>query len=218
MTLEPTEGARFLLQRNWEAEKEAALDSVDERLRRQAEDLSLVVDGLPLALDQAAAFMDEARITPGCFWKTPQDEQSLLLTQQTEPNATHPPITATFSLAFKKIEEISPTAADLLRVCAFLAADAIPEEIFSKGAEDLGDFLSLYASNPYKLNRVITEAGRFSLLQRNAEAETVSLHGSVQDVLKNEMVKHTQRIWAERTVRAVSRTFPTKVEYRRMPA
>ena len=55
-------------------------------------------------------------------------------------------VVATFSLAFKRVADDSPAAADLLRVCAFLEADLIPEEIFSGGAKELGGFRLSFAN------------------------------------------------------------------------
>jgi hypothetical protein len=64
----------------------------------------------------------------------------------------HPSVTVTFLLAFNKVADANPAAADLLRVCAFLEADSIPEEIFSEGANELGEALSSAAesSRTYK--------------------------------------------------------------------
>ncbi|WP_017740027.1 hypothetical protein [Scytonema hofmannii] len=49
----------------------------------------------------------------------------------------------------------------MIRVSAFLAPDAIPEEIFTLGAAELGENLSLLADKPLDFVHVIKEAGRF---------------------------------------------------------
>ena len=43
------------------------------------------------------------------------------------------------TLSFQQIEQQSPYAADLLRLCAFLAPDAIPEELLIRGISVFGD-------------------------------------------------------------------------------
>src|SRR5262249_44791518 len=68
-----------------------------------------------------------------------------------------------------------------------------------------------------KLTKAIGEAGRFSLLQPNPEAKTLSLHRLAQAVLRDEMDGDTKRMWAERAVRAVSEVFPD-VEYSNWPS
>jgi hypothetical protein len=57
-------------------------------------------------------------------------------------SADHPdPVTTTWALSFEKIELANPAAAELLRFCAFLHPDGIPEEVFSEGAPELGAVL-----------------------------------------------------------------------------
>jgi hypothetical protein len=44
-------------------------------------------------------------------------------------------VATTWALSFENIEKANPAAAELLRFCAFLYPDQIPEEMFSKGAQ-----------------------------------------------------------------------------------
>jgi hypothetical protein len=106
--------------------------------------------------------------------------------------------------------------ARLLRVCAFLEADSIPEEIFSEGAKELGEALGSAAESPLALTDAIGEAARFSLLRRHPEARTLSLHRLAQAVLRDEMDGDTRRMWAERAVRALNVVFPN-VEHSTWP-
>src|SRR5262249_52899815 len=152
------------------------LDSAPEGLRKQAESLSSQVEGLPLALDQAAAFIEEKPSTLAEYQSLYQTECAELLKRRGRLAEDHPSVAVTFSLAFKKVAEANPAAADLLRVCAFLEADSIPEEVFSDGAKELGEALSTVAESPLRLSDAIEEAGRFSLLRRYPETRAVSLH------------------------------------------
>ncbi|MHC5716722.1 MAG: DUF7779 domain-containing protein, partial [Nostoc sp.] len=54
--------------------------------------------------------------------------------------------------------------------------------------------------------------GRFSLIYRNPTNKSFDIHRLVQSVLKAEMDKDSCRLWAERTVYAVTQVFP-KAEY-----
>ena len=111
-----------------------------------------------------------------------------------------------------------PAAVELLRLCAFLHPDAIPEEIITEGAPDLGPVLQSIASDPFNLNEAIGALLSFSFVHRDPAAKTLSIHRLVQAVLKDGdgMDESTQRMWAERTVRAVNRTFPN-VEFTTWP-
>lgn len=73
-------------------------------------------------------------------------------------------------------QNTNPAAADILRVCALLEADDIPEEIFQTGAAELGHNIADAALSLVKLMAAIKDAGRFSLLQRNPESRTLRIH------------------------------------------
>ncbi|MGE0679807.1 MAG: tetratricopeptide repeat protein [Candidatus Binatia bacterium] len=88
------------------------------------------------------------------------------------------------------------------------APEAIPEEIFTAGAEELGEALGQKAENAFTLAKAIREAGRFSLIKRDAERKTLTIHRLVQVILQDGMDEETQRLWAERAVRAVNAAFP----------
>jgi tetratricopeptide (TPR) repeat protein len=208
----PEEGALFLLRRVTKAERSEASESA-------AEALSSLLDGLPLALDQAAAFIDEIPSTFEEYQFLYQAERKELLKRGSHltTDKDHESVTVTFSIAFKKVADDSLAAADLLRVCAFLEADSIPEEIFSKSAKHLGEALGSTSERPLALINAIGAATRFSLLRRNPEARTLSIHRLVQAVLTDEMEPDTRQMWAERVVRSMSEVFPT-VEYPNWPS
>jgi len=214
--MEPREGALFLLRKTRNLKNGEPLASAPSELRNQAEALSKELDGLPLALDQAAAFMAETQSSIEGYLSLYGRERVELLSHQGELRQSHPSVTVTFLLAFNKVAEANPAAADLLRVCAFLEADSIPEEIFSEGAGELGEALEAIAETPLTLTKAIGDAGRFSLLERNPETKTMNLHRLAQETLRDEMGDDARRMWAERAVRAVNAVFPD-VEYANWP-
>ena len=65
------------------------------------------------------------------------------------------------------------------------------------------------ASDAFALNGAIAEILKYSLLRRYPAARTLEIHRLVQTVLKGGMDEATQRLWAERAVRAVGRAFPS---------
>ena len=197
----PAEGARFLLQR---ARYKAPTDAD----RRLAEQISITLGGLPLALDQAGAFIEETPSSLAEYLELYKKEGARLLAERGELAADHASVTVTFSLAFEKVAERDPAAADLLRLCAFLAPDTIPEEIFTEAADELDEVLAPKAKNSFELFKIIREASRFSLIERDADKKTLTIHRLVQTVLQDGMDEDTRRLWAERTVRTVNQAFP----------
>ena len=111
------------------------------------------------------------------------------------------------------MQERSAAAADLLRVCAFLHPDAIPEEIITEGAAELGPNLHAVKHNPLIFNQAIGVLLSYSLLKRQPEEQLLSMHRLVQAVLKDGMDVSTYHQWAERVVQAVNQALP-EMEYR----
>src|SRR6266487_4323253 len=122
-------------------------------------------------------------------------------------------VATTFSLALKQVEEVNPMAADILRVCSLLHGEAIPEEIFLDGAPYLGSHL---ATSPDGWDEAVGILHDYSLVQRNTEARTLTIHRLVQTVFKDTMDESTYRSWAEQTVQAINATLPG-VNYRTAP-
>ena len=206
----PEEGTRFLLHRaNVIASSDASLDTLSSNALAKAKEIVQTLDGLPLALEQAAAYIEENECGLAGYLQRYQIQRNFLLQYRGDFISEHPePIATTWKLSFQKVEEANVAAADVLRLCAFLAADAIPEEILTEGADELGPTLQPVASDPVKLDAAIKELGKYSLMKRDPDSRMLNIHRLVQAVLKDEMNEETQQQWAERAVRAVATTFP----------
>ena len=173
------------------------------------------MDGLPLALDQAGAYIEETPSTLDAYLKAYQRRQTELLHERgKDQQYHHEAVATTWSLNFEQVEQLNPTAADLLRFLAFLAPDAIPEEMIVAGASELGPQLQKLATDETLLDQPMKVLNRFSLVQRDTDKHLLFIHRLVQAVLRATLTPKTQREWAERTVRAVNLAFPdvTNVE------
>lgn len=210
------EGALFLLRRAKLIALRDTLGAATKAERELAAEITRELGGLPLALDQAGAFIEGMSSSLAEYLELYRREGDKLRADRGGYIADHEPVTITFSLAYRKVAEASAAAADMLRVCAFLAPDAIPEEIFASGAAEMGESLRPVAGGGINLVKVIGEAGRFSLIRRDAKGGRIEMHRLVQQVLRDEMSADEQRVWAERAVRGVNATFPD-VEHRSWP-
>ena len=202
------EGSLFLLRRAKIVARDAPLEAADEADRALAAEICGEVGGLPLALDQAGAFIDEAPSSLAEYLELYRTGGEKLRAARGELARDHPSVTVTFSLAFEQVSKNSAAAADLVRLCAFLAPDAIPEEVFREGAEHLGEELARAAAEPWQFIEAVKEAGRFSLVGRNPADKTLAMHRLVQVVVRDEMDAETRRVWAERAVNALNEAFP----------
>jgi tetratricopeptide (TPR) repeat protein len=215
--MEQEEGILFLLRRAGILDIEEPLEKASSRDQANALTIFQEMDGLPLALDQAGAYIEETACGLTGYLTRYQQRQTELLQARGEYISDHPEsVATTWSLSFEKVEQANPVAADLLRLCAFLAPDAIPEEIVTEGAAELTPVLQSLASDPFLLDVAIKALLRYSLIKRNAEENRLSLHRLVQVVLKDAMSEEVQRAWAELAVRTVNRAFPA-VEFETLP-
>jgi hypothetical protein len=170
------------------------------------------MDGLPLALDQAGAFIEETQCSLTDYLDFFETRQADLLKRRGRLATDHPDsVAATISLSFEKVQQANPASADLLCLCAFLDPDGIQEEIFTEGASELGPTLKPIAADRIKLNETIGTLLIYSLLRRSPD-HSLTIHRLAQVVLKHKMNKTTQRRWAARAVHAINLAFP-EVEY-----
>ncbi|HJT56824.1 MAG TPA: tetratricopeptide repeat protein, partial [Ktedonobacteraceae bacterium] len=167
------------------------------------------VDALPLALDQAGAYIEETGCSLGDYLTFYKTRRNRLLRVRGESATGHPePVATTWSLAFEKVERAHPAAAELLRLCAFLQPDEIPEAMIMEGAPELGPVLQPVATDVFELNEAIGELRRYSLVKRDPEKKFINIHRLVQAVIKDGMKDEERKAWAERVVRMMSRVFP----------
>ena len=205
--MEPEEGALFLLRRAKVIGKDKSLEAAGEVDRALARQISTEMDGLPLALDQAGAFIEETPSTLAEYLALYRAKGADLRARRGKLAPSHPSVTITFSLAFARMAEANPAAADLVRGCAFLAPD-IPEEIFTQGGRGWGEPIAELVTKPLAWVEAIEEAGRFALIHRDAEDKSLHIHHLVQEVVKDGMNAGTSRGWAERVVQALNEVFP----------
>jgi tetratricopeptide (TPR) repeat protein len=208
--MEKEEGMLLVLRRAKLLAKEKSLDQAKPDERTLAERIVQKMDGLPLALDQAAAYIEETGCTLSAFLENYQRQRADILRRRGGTGKEHPlPAATTWSLSFAQVEQLNPAAADLLRVCAFFAPDAIPEEMIVDGANELGPLLARLKDDATQLDEMMETLNRFSLMRRNREDRTLSLHRLVQDAQIMDMDKRTRKRWVEQAVRAVNQAFPS---------
>jgi hypothetical protein len=161
--------------------------------------------GLPLALDQAGAYIEEVQCSLSDYQQRYQTRGSLLLQRRGGLALDHPePVATTWSLSFEKVEQRSPVAAELLRLCTFLHPDAIPIELIMQSADSLG--LSRVSATEYDavLDEAIATLGAYSLLRRDSSKRTLSIHRLVQAVLQERMMALERAQWQRKAKRALA--------------
>ena len=202
------EGTLLLLRRAGISGSDKQPDQVPEEIATIAHTIVTALAGLPLALDQAGGHIEETGCTLSDYQQLYQQHRQELLNWRSQLSPDYPATVATtWSLAFQRIEQANPAAAALLQFCAFLAPDAIPEDIIRQIPDATGTALGVIVNDSFKLNTALEILRRYSLVQRNAETQTLTLHRLVQVVLQDSVPQEMQMREAERVINTLHRCF-----------
>lgn len=201
----PDDARAFLLKRTGRIE-------LEPNETKALEEFAKELDYLPLALEQAGAYIKELRSSFQDYLAS-YKRRGLALLEKGHPAGKYPKsVRTTWSLNFQQVEQSSPAASDLLRVSAFLNPDRIPNELISGGATELGSELSAALAHvdtdPIVLDEVMQPLIQYSLIHRDRKSKTYDIHRLVQVVLRDGMDEATKHLWVERTVKATARVFP----------
>ena len=225
------EGTLFLLRRARLLDPTAPVEQLKQLEQRTpfeyaaARELVAAMDGLPLALDQVGAYVQETPCSLADYLKLYQTRGAELLKRRGEVVIDHPAsVVTTWSISFEKVEQANAAAAALLRLCAFLHPDAIPEELFVEGTALLGEQPGLAAASApirpandaqagrkedvLSWHEAIRAASAYSLLKRNTGEHTLSIHRLVQAVLRERMSEQERELWQQRAIRMLNAFFP----------
>ena len=193
-SLTAEDGVTFLLRR-------ANLDEASDSERSAAGEIAAEMGGLPLALELAAAFIEQSQVSLAEYLKVYKTSGASLRARTSE-GSDRGTLSGTFALAFDKL---TWPAKEILQTCAFLASDAIPEELLRH--DDSSD-LQFYEA--------IGELARISLVSRHSALKTIDIHRLVQDVVKDGMSDSQRRLRAGQVVGSLESQFP-EAEFRNWP-
>ncbi|TMC22767.1 MAG: TIR domain-containing protein, partial [Chloroflexi bacterium] len=208
-TLANEQAALFLLRRAALVKPDIELSQISIEDRRLATQIAQELGGLPLALDQAGAYLDATGMSLSQYQEVYQQQRQALPGERRARVPDHPdPVATTWSLSFQRVEKQNAAAADLLRLCAYLAPDAIPEAILIQGASQLGSLLAPVVADPFKLGQAVEALRAYSLIQRDPRTQTLLVHRLVQAVLRDSMASEAEREWKQRVVMAVNASCP----------
>lgn len=186
------DAAQFLLARTGETDKTSA------------EALATALGRLPLALEQAAAYLAQATdLVMADYLKRlrPETTKSAANRQPADPPQT---VVSTWSLSIQSVK--NPAATQLLDFAAFLAPDDIPIGLLFDVADLLPEPLAWLAESQLGFDDIVETLGRYSLITVLGDAFAV--HRLVQAIIRRGLEPETQNRWASIVVRALYRVFP----------
>lgn len=190
--------------------------------RYAAVELAKVLGELPLALEQAAAFIVEQRMPIADYLTSFRQMEHALLARTPPQLGNYPHTVATTWLV--NFEQLKPNrnAVAALRICALLGPAPIPFELICAVAPDfdpnLARALRDIDANPMALEDILRPLLRYSLVHREAGARAVTMHRLVQAVAKDNVLGQEEMEYARRLVLPLSLHFPRPDESSDWPA
>lgn len=194
------DAGQFLMERTGDEDESAA--------RELARDLGY----LPLALEQAGAFIKESRGQQTLasyrvlFRRKPLEH---LTFDRSKVGKYAGVVATTWFISFEAIERQSPAAGDFLRLCAFLAPERIPLGDLIAHAEALPPHLGAILRDPDDGPRAVSLLLRYSLAE-TAGGGMINVHRLVQLVVREWLTDEERTTWARAALQAVDNAFPSQ--------
>jgi hypothetical protein len=204
--LDPQVAADFLADRAGDADRRAALD------------LAGVLGGLPLALEQAAAYVQASGGTLAGYLASFRQRRPDLLARG-DPTGYPATVATTWRLAFEDLRQAAPGAAGLLRLLAFCASEAIPLRLLLQPrpglarrlGEQVAPVLTPLLEDELAAGDVIAVLRRYSLVTP-ATGGSVSVHRLVQAVTADQMPAELACQWRQAAAALIEAAIPADPE------
>jgi Tfp pilus assembly protein PilF len=196
--LTQAEAVEFLLRRTRQTDK------------KNAASLAEALGNLPLALEQAGAYIEETRQSISDYLKLFLAQEQKLLSLGTPSTGYPATVATTWEILFQQVQKLSPAAIDLMNLCAFLAPDDIPLKLLSDGGAELPESLATVASDAVSLEEAVNALRRYSLVDVREDA--FSVHRLVQAVIRERLDEENRKIWAGAAVLLLNAAFEFKKE------
>ena len=203
--LEQAVAAQFLTARTRDGDQRAALDLAGE------------LGGLPLALEQAAAYM-EATSTPLSRYLSLFRARQADLLARGEAAGHREHTAATLSLALARLAHDAPAAAGLMRLLAFLAPEPVPLDLLlaghgtAKGMEaEVGMAVGPLLGDPVAAGDAVAALRRYSLAAPAGDG-LFQVHRLVQAITRAELNDRRARHWRRAAATLVEAAVPADAQ------
>lgn len=177
-TMDRNEAISFLRERSGRTDSLLAVGQVAKAL-----------GDLPLALDQAAALIEQTRISFDDYLRRFEDHWAELLSRG-RSGQKQDSIGMSMEIAFRELESTAPAAAEILNLLAFVGPDGFRKDWLAAGADRVGETLAGTVGNPIFLDEALGALLRYSLIELQNDA--ISMHRIVGALARNRL-SHEQR-------------------------
>ncbi|MBL7521295.1 tetratricopeptide repeat protein, partial [Frankia sp. CNm7] len=157
-----------------------------ELTAEDADQLANALGDLPLAVDQAAAWIVETGMAAGDYLRLLEDKLAELL--DTSPPVDGSPVQAAWNVSLDRLASAHPAALRLLQVWSFYAPKQISRKIL-RGARAVTAVPDLDTAlrDPAELADAVRQINRYALARVVYETDSYQMHRLVQAVIQTRM-------------------------------
>ena len=195
-TLEREDAVKFLLERTGQSDRNTANDLADE------------LGDLPLALEQAGAYIETTGKPIADYLRLFRGKQREMIARGQPATGYESTVATTWNISFQSLRDESPAATDLLNLLAFFAPEAIRREWIVACAESLPETLAAEVTDELAFDDIAAAFRRYSLVEVSAGQNSFTVHRLVQAVMRHHMMGDESAKWAEAATRLVYYAFP----------
>ena len=176
--------------------KRTGLASAFQNQEEGVKELAQELGGLPLALEQAAAYISELKCSAQSYLEQYREQKSILLNRKSAKPCSEVysearlAVQTTWRLNFSYIENdetdegLGKAASFFMKIATYLSPDEIPIEILNVGAPEIDHkYLKDRLKMPIGAEQIVDLLLRFSLFKRKSD-DSLSIHRLVQETLK----------------------------------
>jgi hypothetical protein len=150
----------------------------------EADQLAEQLGDLPLALAQAAGFMAETGMPAAEYLGLLRTQAGQLLAQGA-PGTYPRSLAAAAQLIADRLDHDNPAAAQLASLCAFLAPEPTPEDLFTNAPDQLPGELAAQANDPLSWRQTLAHLTRQSLAR--IDQRGIQVHRLTQAILRDRL-------------------------------
>jgi tetratricopeptide (TPR) repeat protein len=167
-------------------------DSEDRDIHTIAVEIVRELGFLPLAIEQAAAYIREASKNIFTFLSSYRRNRKNYHARLSKGNRKYysESLATTWRLSFQRIQEINNDASKILQLLAFANPDGTLIQFLEAGANGLDAELRAIVTNPDRLCEALAVLQGFSFIRRQgvtSDAQFITIHRLVQSVIRDEM-------------------------------
>jgi tetratricopeptide (TPR) repeat protein len=185
------------------------LSRTDQSDTGSADRIANVLGDLPMALEQACAYIEEVGLQLVDYLKLYEgaEEETKVALLNHLGTGSDRTVATTIGMAVKRLPEGSKA---LLNLLGYLAPEDVPVALISAGKEEVLGAAAVGAQSDLLLNDAIAGLMRYSLLQRLGDS--LSIHRLLQLVTRAALDLNERKHWAEIALKTLEATFPKASE------